>query len=132
MESNDEAQRMISQLDMFGEVAPTSREPGEVRSSRTRTVAPTASHEDMVRTLEESGNYRILRKLAPREVIPAGGQSFRFVGVIVDTETTGLNHKTDEIIEIGAIAFSFDDRWQYWRVARRLRRSATTQRADPG
>jgi DNA polymerase-3 subunit epsilon len=29
-------------------------------------------------------------------------------GVILDTETTGLNHRKEEIIEIGLIAFSFD------------------------
>ncbi|MCZ4088666.1 3'-5' exonuclease [Sinorhizobium psoraleae] len=29
--------------------------------------------------------------------------------MIIDTETTGLNHRKDEIIEIGAIAFKFDD-----------------------
>ncbi|TWA43908.1 exonuclease [Sinorhizobium medicae] len=29
-------------------------------------------------------------------------------GGILDTETTGLNHRKDEIIEIGAVAFTFD------------------------
>lgn len=29
-------------------------------------------------------------------------------GVILDTETTGLNHRKDEIIEIGAVSFTFD------------------------
>lgn len=28
--------------------------------------------------------------------------------MILDTETTGLNHRKDEIIEIGAVAFTFD------------------------
>lgn len=60
------------------------------------------SDEDMARHLEESGNYRILRRLVPR---PVAG--FPRNGVIVDTETTGLNHRKDEIIEIGAIAFTF-------------------------
>ncbi len=31
-------------------------------------------------------------------------------GIILDTETTGLNHRKDEIIEIGLIAFTFDER----------------------
>ena len=31
-------------------------------------------------------------------------------GVIIDTETTGVVHRKDEIIEIGMIAFTFDDR----------------------
>ncbi|WP_416799542.1 exonuclease domain-containing protein [Ciceribacter azotifigens] len=29
-------------------------------------------------------------------------------GIILDTETTGLNARKDEIIEIGVIAFTFD------------------------
>lgn len=34
---------------------------------------------------------------------------FPLWGVIVDTETTGLNARKDEIIEIGIVAFSFDE-----------------------
>ncbi len=34
---------------------------------------------------------------------------FPLKGVVLDTETTGLNHRKDEIIEIGTVAFTFDD-----------------------
>lgn len=59
---------------------------------------------DMVRQLQETGRYRILKKLEPRSVAVAARSGFPLKGVILDTETTGLNHRKDEIIEIGAIA----------------------------
>ncbi len=59
--------------------------------------------------LESTGNYRVLRKLMPRQVVERPRPEFSRRGVILDTETTGLNHRTDEIIEIGVIAFTFDD-----------------------
>ena len=64
---------------------------------------------EMVRRLEETGRYRILRKLQPRAVADAPRPGFPLRGVILDTETTGLNARTDEIIEIGIVAFSFDE-----------------------
>ncbi|ASY71546.1 Polymerase epsilon subunit (plasmid) [Sinorhizobium fredii CCBAU 25509] len=63
----------------------------------------------MVWQLQETGRYRILKKLEPRSVTTAARPGFPLKGVILDTETTGLNHRKDEIIEIGAIAFTFDD-----------------------
>lgn len=62
----------------------------------------------MVRLLEETGRYRILKKLEPSSITAAARPGFPLKGVILDTETTGLNHRKDEIIEIGAIAFTFD------------------------
>lgn len=34
---------------------------------------------------------------------------FPLRGLILDTEATGLNHRKDEIIEIGVVAFTFDE-----------------------
>ena len=60
--------------------------------------------------LEASGQYRVLRRLQPRVVVPSRvavpGEK---VAVIVDTETTGLDHTRDEVIEIGMVAFSYDE-----------------------
>jgi DNA polymerase-3 subunit epsilon len=97
-----------SQLDMFAKTSPAVV---KVRGpSRRSPSQPTArSNEDMARTLEESGNYRILRKLAPRSIATVRRQGFPQLGVILDTETTGLSHRSDEIIEIGAVAFTFSD-----------------------
>ncbi|WP_414474697.1 3'-5' exonuclease [Microvirga sp. M2] len=61
-------------------------------------------------SLEASGQYRILRRLLPRPVITSRialpGEK---LAVIVDTETTGLDHTRDEVIEIGMVAFSYDE-----------------------
>nr|WP_245581966.1 3'-5' exonuclease [Phyllobacterium phragmitis] len=67
------------------------------------------SEDDMVRHLQETGRYRVLKKLEPRSVTAAARPGFPLNGVILDTETTGLNHRKDEIIEIGAVAFTFDE-----------------------
>jgi DNA polymerase-3 subunit epsilon len=96
---------MTTQLDMFSdEVSSTLPKAG--RQGQLKRSA--MSEDGMVDYLENTGRYRILRKLEPRAVAITIRPEFPLTGVILDSETTGLNHRNDEIIEIGAIAFTFD------------------------
>lgn len=98
---------MTQQFDLFDA---DGAAPAKGAGSSTKRHSPAAlSEDDMVRQLHETGRYRILRKLEPRLVITAARPGFPLKGVIIDTETTGLNHRKDEIIEIGAVAFTFDE-----------------------
>lgn len=71
--------------------------------------APSAMDETaMVVHLAATGRYRILHKLEARPIAKTPKAEYPLLGVILDTETTGLNHRKDEIVELGLIAFSFD------------------------
>jgi DNA polymerase-3 subunit epsilon len=99
---------MTAQFDMFSD---GSDEPFATprRAAQPKMVPPTAVNEaEMIRHLIDTGRYRILTKLEHRPVAALVRPQFALKGVILDTETTGLNHRADEIIEIGAIAFTFD------------------------
>jgi DNA polymerase-3 subunit epsilon len=67
-------------------------------------------NEELARKLEETGDYRVLRKFVPKdlysdtEVLIANQRTV----MVVDTETTGLNSETDKIIEIGIVLATFD------------------------
>ncbi|EPE97006.1 3'-5' exonuclease [Rhizobium grahamii] len=98
---------MANQLEMFAAI-PVAARAEAVKPRAIRKNLRTAP-EEMARSLEATGDYKILRRLPARPVVTERKADFTRVGVIVDTETTGLDHRKDEIIEIGAVAFSFDD-----------------------
>jgi DNA polymerase-3 subunit epsilon len=102
---------MAEQFDMFSEQAPRDRVVtlGTSKSAKVEKHAIPMSEEDMVQHLSLTGRYRILTKLVPRAIAPFPRPEFPLKGVILDTETTGLIARKDEIIEIGVIAFTFDE-----------------------
>lgn len=61
----------------------------------------------MAQALERSGGYRVLRRLTPLapRYPPAGIQTR--LGLLVDTETTGLDAARDEIIELAMVPFTY-------------------------
>jgi DNA polymerase III subunit epsilon len=61
----------------------------------------------MAEVLGQSSEYRVLRRLVPRPTsMPASGQETK-IGILLDTETTGLDHRTDEVIELGMVKFGY-------------------------
>jgi DNA polymerase-3 subunit epsilon len=64
--------------------------------------------EHLAQQLEAHPDYRVLRRLLPRTEYAAPDGRPLLKGVIVDTETTGLDQASDKIIEIGLVIFEFD------------------------
>ncbi|MBP0582156.1 3'-5' exonuclease [Labrys sp. LIt4] len=102
---------MGEQFDMFRTEALPERQPA-ARAKRA-APAPARRHEvldeaALVSMLEATGRYRILRRLEPRSIVPRDKSRFPCLAVIVDTETTGLDHEKNEIIELGMVAVTYD------------------------
>jgi len=63
---------------------------------------------DAIRHLQQSGRYRIIQRLSAPEQYRQGSPLTPRIGLVIDTETTGLDTASDKIIELGVIAFEYD------------------------
>ncbi|MBS1023476.1 3'-5' exonuclease [Gluconobacter cerinus] len=71
------------------------------------SLPPDHALEALADRLEASGNYRVLRRLRPSVLgHKPEGRGLR-TGLFVDLETTGLDPRQDEIIEIGMVPFIY-------------------------
>lgn len=62
---------------------------------------------EMAEALSQSADFRVLRLLVPRlPFTPSHGQETK-TGILFDTETTGLDTRNDEIIELGMVKFDY-------------------------
>lgn len=61
----------------------------------------------LIRQLEATGDFRVLRRFAPRERYDEAGPDGLKQGLVVDVETTGLDPAADAIIELAAVPFTF-------------------------
>jgi DNA polymerase-3 subunit epsilon len=65
------------------------------------------SLEDQARTLQATGAYRVLRRIAPLPLNTQESRDQTRVGIFLDLETTGLDPIRDEIIEFGMVPFVY-------------------------
>lgn len=63
---------------------------------------------DAVALLDAHPDYKLIRRLVPKKVsAPSDGKAVSR-GIVVDTETTGVNPDQDAIIELGMVLFEYD------------------------
>lgn len=63
--------------------------------------------EDLASILEQSGEYKVLRRLKPRLPVQRQANDEIRLGLFVDVETTGLDHNKDEILELAMLPFRY-------------------------
>ncbi|ACT59307.1 3'-5' exonuclease [Hirschia baltica] len=65
-----------------------------------------ANLRDLANELEQSGDYRVLKRLVPPLPMNFIGAPFKR-GLLIDTETTGLDYREAELIEIALVPFEY-------------------------
>lgn len=92
---------------------------------------PLAIHDlrDAAARLEATGNYRVLRRLNLAELLVADEGLRLRTGMFLDVETTGLDPKASEIIELAITPFDYDIRGRIVAVGEPLHQF--NEPADP-
>jgi len=72
--------------------------------------------DECIKKLEQSGDYRIIRRFVPVERYQADNNSEKRIGIFLDTETTGLDAESDAIIELAMVPFEFDSLGHIYRI----------------
>ncbi len=82
--------------------------PPVVQAAAAVPAVAVVDTEALARQLEQHPDYRVLRRLVPQlEFAAASGQGIQRL-LVLDTETTGLEHSRDKIIELALLRVDID------------------------
>lgn len=76
----------------------------------------TAPLDSIASVLEQTGEFRVLRRLAPLTDCPEPPEEPTFIGLVVDVETTGTDFAADEVIELGILKFEYGASGRIYRL----------------
>ncbi len=72
--------------------------------------------DDLVKQLEASGDYKVIKRFSPVDHYNELNGAQVKQAIYVDVETTGLDADVDKIIELAMVPFEFDSDGNIYRV----------------
>lgn len=72
--------------------------------------------DDCIKQLEASGDYRIIKRFTPVASYNDKNEAKKRIGIFLDTETTGLDVDSDQVIELAMVPFEFDAAGHIYRL----------------
>lgn len=94
------------------DAAPTSAKSSKKAKAPTPSaltaVAESLSHDAMAQALDAHPDYKVLRRLVPRDDWGTASTSETQRVIVLDTETTGLDAKNERIIELALLSVLVD------------------------
>lgn len=88
--------------------AKLARKPKAPTPSALTAVAESLSHDAMAQALDAHPDYKVLRRLVPRDDWGTATTSETRRVIVLDTETTGLDAKNERIIELAMLSVRVD------------------------
>jgi DNA polymerase-3 subunit epsilon len=90
---------------------PTPRKTAKPAQTPVTAIAESISHDAMARALDEHPDYKVLRRLVPRDdwgPVPEGATHKLKRVIVLDTETTGLDARNERVIELAMLSVLVD------------------------